>query len=38
MERIRNFEALTSYLRDKGVRKRVAVVCPHDTSSREAIA
>lgn len=38
MERIRNFEALSSYLAHKGVRKRVAVVCPHDASSREAMA
>lgn len=38
MEVIRNFEELVSHLSQRTERRRVAVVCPNDHSSQEAVA
>lgn len=38
MEAIHNFEELISYLKQRNERKRVAVVCPRDESTRKAVA
>lgn len=38
MEVIRNFEELVSHLSQRAERRRVAVVCPNDHSSQEAVA
>lgn len=37
MEAIRNFNQLTRHIIDNGKRKRIAVACPHDSHSADAI-
>lgn len=37
MDRIKNFDELLSHLSSRSERKRVAVVCPHDPSTKEAV-
>ncbi len=38
MKAITNFEQLTAHLNERGIRKRVAVVCASDTSTQNAVA
>jgi phosphate butyryltransferase len=37
MSSIRNFDELLAHLQQRGERKRVAVICPHDESTSEAV-